>query len=305
MVINMIPKKAVVEGVNPFKKNDVTLISAHRGGAFLNPENTEKAFDHVILETTYADIIEIDIHKTKDNVYVINHDDTINRTGILEEKEEDPIYIKEHTLEELREYNLGINFLSRDNLYPYRNLSLQEAKNDGLTIMTLTDFLNKYKEKREFKLFIEIKETGEEAIKTADYLHALLSQEENKWYQNRTMIISFDDPVIKYIADTYRDMYVSPLGYNIVPYVGTAVLGVSSFYLPPYHGIQMQYSFSGINLARKDLIDIANQRNISTIYWTINDQKQMENLVRLGADVITTNAPDVLKEVIDKLNKSN
>ena len=71
MVINMIPKKAVVEGVNPFKKNDVTLISAHRGGAFLNPENTEKAFDHVILETTYADIIEIDIHKTKDNVYVL------------------------------------------------------------------------------------------------------------------------------------------------------------------------------------------------------------------------------------------
>ena len=36
-IISLIPPKAAVEGVNPCRKTDQTLISAHRGGANLNP----------------------------------------------------------------------------------------------------------------------------------------------------------------------------------------------------------------------------------------------------------------------------
>ena len=45
---------------NPWRR-DKTLISAHRGGANLNPENTQMAFDYVIIETTFTDIVEIDV----------------------------------------------------------------------------------------------------------------------------------------------------------------------------------------------------------------------------------------------------
>lgn len=66
-VVNIIPTKKVAEdGKNPFIATDKTLISAHRGGAELNPENTKRAFDYVIEDTTYTDIVEIDVRTTKD-----------------------------------------------------------------------------------------------------------------------------------------------------------------------------------------------------------------------------------------------
>ena len=75
-IVNLFPCYKVES--TPFTKVDKPIISAHRGGAELNPENTEKAFDYVILETTYSDAIEFDIRLTKDNVAVIIHDDYID-----------------------------------------------------------------------------------------------------------------------------------------------------------------------------------------------------------------------------------
>ena len=111
MIISFIPPKAAVSGTNPWRKTDKTLISAHRGGANLNPENTEMAFDYVINETTYTDIVEIDIRVTKDNELVIIHDDSINRTGIKGEVDNDNLLlINDLTYDELVQYNLGVNF---------------------------------------------------------------------------------------------------------------------------------------------------------------------------------------------------
>ena len=67
-----------MDEIDGFTKVDKPIISAHRGGAELNPENTEKAFDYVILETNYTDAVEFDIRLTKDNVAVIIHDDYID-----------------------------------------------------------------------------------------------------------------------------------------------------------------------------------------------------------------------------------
>ena len=98
-VINIIPPYKVIEN-NPFRKGETTLISAHRGGSILNPENTEKAFDYVILETSYTDIVEIDVQTTKDGELVIIHDGTINETGkIIESKKS--IYSDMTTIEDM------------------------------------------------------------------------------------------------------------------------------------------------------------------------------------------------------------
>lgn len=71
-------------------------IIAHRGGASIGPENTLACYKKGI--EAGADIIEIDIHQTKDNQIVICHDQSINRTtngkGL----------IREMTLQEIRQY---------------------------------------------------------------------------------------------------------------------------------------------------------------------------------------------------------
>ena len=155
-VVNLIPPKKVLDTDNPWIAKDQPMISAHRGGAFLNPENTEKAFDHVIIETNYCDIIEIDIHKTKDNIIVINHDPTMDRMCLTEDKQETEIIqdvvIKDSTYEELLQYNMGRNFVDLNKNKPYENLTIEEARKEKLTIMTLEEFLTKY-QPYDFKLW--------------------------------------------------------------------------------------------------------------------------------------------------------
>ena len=49
LIVNIIPCKKVIDE-NPFMAKETTLISAHRGGAIMNPENTKMAFDEVIFD---------------------------------------------------------------------------------------------------------------------------------------------------------------------------------------------------------------------------------------------------------------
>ncbi len=72
-------------------------IIGHRGGASIGPENTLACYKKGI--EAGADMIEIDIHLTKDNKIVICHDESIDRTTNGEG------LIREMTLNEIRQYH--------------------------------------------------------------------------------------------------------------------------------------------------------------------------------------------------------
>lgn len=55
------------------------LIAAHRGGAGLWPENSLTAFRHAV--RLPIDLIEFDVHRTSDDVLVVIHDATLDRTS--------------------------------------------------------------------------------------------------------------------------------------------------------------------------------------------------------------------------------
>lgn len=73
---------------------------AHRGASSLAPENTKEAFLEAI--KAGADVIELDIHLTKDKKVVVIHDSTINRTS------NGRGLVSAMTLEELRKYDFGV-----------------------------------------------------------------------------------------------------------------------------------------------------------------------------------------------------
>lgn len=302
-IVNLIPVKKVVDE-NPWLKTDKTLISAHRGGSNLNPENTEKAFDYVIMETTYTDIIEIDVMTTKDNVIVINHDSDINDMAL---DDDDPtIRIDEHTYEELTNYNLGKNFIDqKTNIAPYAEYTLDEARKEGLTLMRLEDFLAKYKNIREIKLLLEVKEESEKGYKVVDKVQAFFEQEQYSWWKDRTMIISFADDVINYTIQNYPTQYVGALGYKIVLEVVFQKLGLNSLYSADYQSLQIPLTKKigplNINFATKGMVKMAHKRNQSIAYWTINEEEDMKMLIEYGADIITTDAPDVLAKLLGKI----
>ena len=299
IVVNIIPTAKSIEK-NPFM-SEKTLISAHRGGAHLNPENTKKAFDYVIKETTYTDIVEIDVRTTKEGELVIIHDDTVNRTGI--NGEVDPVKINNLTYEELTNYNLGVNFESPAKVFPYREYTIEEAKESGLTIMLLKDFLKDYNNVRDFKLYLEVKEDNEIGIEAANKSLALL--EEYSWWKDRTMIISFSTAVIDHVADKDSTQLIGALGYKIAPELVLGLVKLDSLYKANYHGFQTQTSNSlgpiKVNCATKSFVKMAHKRNQSITYWTINDENTMKHLIEIGADVITTNSPDVLAKLLGKI----
>ena len=53
-----------------------------------------------------------------------------------------------------------------------------------------------------------------------------------------------------------------------------------------------------INCATKQFVNSAHRRNQCVAYWTINEEEDMRHLISIGADVITTNHPDLLAEVL-------
>ena len=89
--------KTLVKELNDFKSKKVLVVS-HRGDWRNAPENSLQAFKNCI--DMGVDMIEIDLHKTKDGQLVLMHDNTINRTTDGKGK------VSDYTLAELKKLHL-------------------------------------------------------------------------------------------------------------------------------------------------------------------------------------------------------
>lgn len=66
--------------------SDEVLVSAHRSGAGIMPEETMMAFKNCVENKDFhTDIFEFDLHITKDDILVLLHDHTLERTSDCEE----------------------------------------------------------------------------------------------------------------------------------------------------------------------------------------------------------------------------
>ena len=298
-ILYMLPLKKVVK--NNVWIEEYVQISAHRGGALLNPENTKKAFDYVIKETSYTDIVEIDLRLTKDKVVVINHDGDINRMAL--DENEESIDIDKHTYSELLNYNLGRNFVDLNGHKPYLNYSIEQAREDGLTLMSLESFFEEYNEIRDFKVFLEIKESDGKGKYIVQEIIGLF--ERDSWFKDRSMIVSFNDDLVDYLSNEYSHLYVGALGRKTAYQIGFSKLGIDCFYNPKYEAIHIPYNEEAKNkfpldLASKRMVDLFKKRNQLVVYWGIDNVNDMKRVVKSGAHVITTDRPDLLASLLGR-----
>ena len=56
----------------------MVLKIAHRGASHYSPENTIEAFKEAL--KLKVDVVEFDVHHTKDGKLIVMHDDNVNRT---------------------------------------------------------------------------------------------------------------------------------------------------------------------------------------------------------------------------------
>lgn len=258
------------------------VVLAHQGASGHAPSNTMEAF-RLALEQG-ADILELDVHMTRDGVVVVSHDETIDRMS------DGSGLIKEMTLAELRQYDFGYDFTPDGGFsYPYRG--------KGVTIPTLEEV---------FQAFPGVPVNIE--IKQADP-----PMEQQVWElvqkygaEDRVLVASFDGTV----ARRWRELAGTRVATSAPAshmYLVTALHlpYLDRLYAPVYDAFQLPVAQkAGPITVRFDtprFLAMAERLNIAVHYWTVNDEAEMKRLYALGAHGIITDYPDRAVKVLREL----
>ncbi len=283
---------------NPYITEEKALVSAHRSGKDIAPENTMAAFQYCIeTEDFNVDIYEFDLHITKDGKLILLHDSTLDRTtNSAEYFGEEGVKPSEKTYEELRQLNFGENFKNADGEYPYRGLRGDEIP-DELRAVLLEDVLDYLEDNGDFQYIIEIKDSGENGKNACDELYRILKEKD---LLADVVFGTFNPDVTAYADKNYPDMLRSAsIVETIIFYVlcGYGIDVDESFF--KYEALQIPSERAIIYLNTPRVINYAHRHNIAVQYWTINDAKEVEELNAIGADCIMSDSPDMAYEVIN------
>ncbi len=268
---------------NDFFKTSDFLNIAHRGGAGIAPENTLWAFSNALV--VGADVLELDFHRSKDNVLVAIHDKSVDRTT------EGTGLVKDLTLQEIKELNAGYRF-QKNGEFPFRSL--------GIKIPTLEEVFSAFPEER---MVIEIKPIDEENFASTRLICMLLEKYDRL---DRTLIASFSDEVIAHLIENCPNVLtVSALGDSF-KFLILNKLNLINLYKPLHLAFEIPPSaFDGkLKVYSPSFLEEAAKRNISLHLWTINDEEEMKRFLQEGVHGILTDYPDKLTKIIESRQES-
>lgn len=284
---------------NPFVV-DGTQIAAHRSGAGILPENTLMAFRACVENEEYnPDVFEFDLHMTADGIPVLFHDEELDRVT-------DSIYVfgQEHikpqdkTYEELRGLNMGAGFTSDDGNAPYKDLHGEDVPED-LKILSLDDALKYLTKAGDYRYIIEVKDPGDVGMKCTDILYQTLQKYD---IVDKVAFGSFNGEVSDYKDSAYPDLMRGAHASEVLDFYIAAMLNKSD-YSPKFNVLQIPFANAKeskcVNLGIATVINYAHKNNIAVQYWTIDERKDMEYLISIGADCIMTDYPNVAHEIMN------
>lgn len=277
---------------NPFIRHndDRPLIIAHGGAKEMNPENTWMAYDFAY--DYGADVFEMDLCLTKDNILITHHnasiDATSNGSGL----------VRDYTYEEISQFNFGANFTDFNGNSPYASLSDEElsAYGKALSPANIDELFAKYGNKVLY--IIELKDVGEDGKIAADKLLELLIKYN---LQDYVCVASFDKETLSYFNSIKGDIITSLDFSTSTNFIIANYLGYGLFTNYEGSGLQLPYSEYNIPLATKYLIYKIHKNDMFVHYWTINTKEEMRTCIKNGADGIITDRLDLLKEVLTEM----
>ncbi len=164
-----------------FTRVEPVKIVAHRAGGTMASENSIEGLEKAIEHGCYA--CEIDVQRTKDGYYIINHDNDFARlTGVAKAPQE-------MTMDEIRE------------------LRIQDTTGNGqeLPVVTFEEMLDVIKGK--VKLFVELKGATADQQMVDDVVRII---KEHDCVED-TALISLEYDIIKYAETTYPEFETGTL----------------------------------------------------------------------------------------------
>ena len=260
----------------PFFEQKAFMVIAHQGGEQLRPSNTMPAFEHAV--ELGVDVLEMDIHQTKDGVLILMHDDTVDRTT------DGSGVIKEMTLAEIKTLDAGHYWTDDDGAtYPYRG--------QGITVPTLAEIFQAFPD---MPMNIEIKQDSPSIVEP----FCDLIQEYQM--EDKVLIPTFHPDTMNEFREKCPGIATSMTEPEIRLFYGLNKVGLSSFFTPPGQAFQVPESSGGLQIITPRFVENAQKRHIAVHVWTVNDPADMERLIDTGIDGIITDRPDLLLEVLGR-----
>lgn len=250
-----------------FQNNPAFESIAHGLGEGPRPNNTLAAASHAVAAGT--DILEMDIHLSKDNILVVRHDATIDATTNGSGRIMDMDYAT------LSGFDAGYRFdPDQDGSFPWRG--------KGVIIPTLDSILTAFPGHR---FMIEMKPDNP-AI--AEPFCAMIR---DHGLQDQVMAASFHDTVLQTFRETCPEVATSMGKSEIRNLVLASKIGLG--HLLPVRGIALQVptKVSFLSVTTASFVKAMQDRNLRVHVWTINDPDVMHDLTAMGVDGIITDFP--------------
>jgi glycerophosphoryl diester phosphodiesterase len=258
-------------------KGDWPVNFAHRGASVRAPENTLEAFRSAVEEG--AGGLELDVHMTRDGEIVVIHDATVDRTT------DGSGAVAGMTLDELRNLDAGYRFSpGGGSTYPYRGR--------GLRIPTLAEI---YGEFPATCVNVDIKEPQPGAEE------AVLRVIRNTGAEERSLVVSDDHAVVRrFRRVSAGQISTGASRLEITVFYVLSRLGLQRLVHPAYDALQVPVDHRGISLVTPRFVGAAHSRGVRVDVWTINDPGEMRRLLDLGVDVIMTDRPETLADLLEE-----
>lgn len=269
-------------------------IQGHRGCRGLLPENTIEGFLRAVdLGVT---TLELDVVISKDSQVVVshepffNHEITTHPHGIeITEANAKTFNIYEMTYEEVKSYDVG----SKGNpKFPIQTKIMTYKPTLSALIDTVEQYI-KTKSLPSIHYNIEIKYDKNEENKYhpsaevfTKLVYDLISKKEIK---NRCNIQCFDESPLNILHKMDASMATAFLvgGTGHVTEKLTKLDFKPTIYSPHY------------KLVDEALVKYCHENSIKIIPWTVNDEKDITNIMQLGVDGIISDYPDKVVEIYE------
>ena len=242
---------------------DYPRVIAHRGFALDHAENTLGAFQAAL--DAGADILETDVHLSKDGVVVVAHDPDLTRVARR------PGLVSDFTHKELASMDLGF----------------------GEGFPSLEGLLKAFPEAR-FNIDLKTRSAVEPFAEVIRALNA----------EDRILATSFDEhtrqAVVKLLpavaSSTSQSMVIWA---RVRSWWG---LPIDNWRVPPeVVALQIPPAMYGVALVTPSMIRLAKRRGLEVHVWTINDPDDMRRLWSMGVHGIITDRTDLAVQVRSEL----
>jgi len=243
----------------PLKSASPRVI-AHRGASAYRPENTRPAYALALEQR--ADMIEVDLHLSRDGAIVIAHDAELGRLG-------------------------AEGFVGDRSLAELRALDASAGKAEPTVIPTLDEVLDEFGSRIPFNLEFKWGSEGPYPGLPAATLKAV----ERRGLLDQTLFSCFDDSILAELRGLSARARLAVLVDPRVP-EPRDILGRAQ-------RVRAEAVNPHFLLASKELIRAAHAEGLAVYAYTVDEIDVMESLLDREIDGLFTNRPDRMRALVD------